>query len=203
MAAPRVALVTGAAKRVGAAIARRLHAAGYDLALHHRHSGPEMAALVAELEAARPFSTLVLKAELADAAALPDLVTATEAHFGRLDALVNNASSFYPTPFGTIGEGEWDDLVDSISGSDDDDAVAATQTNLPRKDVSTPTTTQTKTETKTSSDTDKPTTSEYTRKSTYTSYGVRNGGHGVSDPSGRGRREANRRRRSWPSGISP
>ena len=74
------------------------------------------------------------------------------------------------------GCGEWDDLVDSISGSDDDDAVAATQTNLPRKDVSTPTTTQTKTETKTSSDTDKPTTSEYTRKSTYTSYGVRNGG---------------------------
>jgi len=75
------------------------------------------------------------------------------------------------------GCGEWDDLVDSISGSDDDDAVAATQTNLPRKDVSTPTTTtDTKTETKTSSDTDKPTTSEYTRKSTYTSYGVRNGG---------------------------
>ncbi|MBW8310915.1 MAG: pteridine reductase [Rhizobium sp.] len=108
-----VALVTGAAKRVGAAIARRLHAAGYDLALHHRHSGPEMAALVAELEAARPFSTLVLKVELADAAALPDLVTATEAHFGRLDALVNNASAFRPTPIGRATAADWDELFAS------------------------------------------------------------------------------------------
>lgn len=108
-----VALVTGAAKRVGAAIARRLHAAGYDLALHHRHSGAEMAALVAELEAARPFSTLVLKAELADAAALPDLVTATEAHFGRLDALVNNASAFRPTPLGHATPADWDELFAS------------------------------------------------------------------------------------------
>lgn len=108
-----VALVTGAAKRVGAAIARRLHAAGYDLALHHRHSGAEMAALVAELEAARPFSTLVLRAELADAAALPDLVTATEAHFGRLDALVNNASAFRPTPLGHATPADWDELFAS------------------------------------------------------------------------------------------
>lgn len=108
-----VALVTGAAKRVGAAIARRLHAAGYDLALHHRHSGPEMAALVAELEAARPFSTLVLKAELADAAALPDLVIATEAHYGRLDALVNNASAFRPTPLGHATPDDWDELFAS------------------------------------------------------------------------------------------
>jgi pteridine reductase len=108
-----VALVTGAAKRVGAAIARRLHAAGYDLALHHRHSGAEMAALVAELEAARPYSTLVLRAELADAAALPDLVTATEAHFGRLDALVNNASAFRPTPLGHATPADWDELFAS------------------------------------------------------------------------------------------
>ncbi|WP_374473773.1 pteridine reductase [Arenimonas sp.] len=108
-----VALVTGAAKRVGAAIARRLHAAGYDLALHHRHSGADMAALVAGLEAARPFSTLVLRAELADAAALPDLVTATEAHFGRLDALVNNASAFRPTPLGHATPADWDELFAS------------------------------------------------------------------------------------------
>jgi len=78
--------------------------------------------------------------------------------------------------------GEWDNLMDSISGSDDDDEVAATQTNLPRKDVSTPPTTgtdtktETKTETKTSSDTNTKTTTEYSRKETYTSYGVRNGG---------------------------
>lgn len=77
------------------------------------------------------------------------------------------------------GCGEWDDLMDSISGSDDDDDVAASQTNLPRKDVSTPTTdtdTDTKTDTKTDEDTDKTTTSEYSHQSTYTSYGVRNGG---------------------------
>ena len=86
MPAP-VALITGAAKRVGASIARRLHVAGYDLVLHHRHSPAEMAALVAELEAARPGSVLVLQAELADADAPAGLVEATLARFGRLDAL--------------------------------------------------------------------------------------------------------------------
>lgn len=105
-----VALITGAAKRVGAVIARRLHAAGFDLALHHRSSGAEMAALVAELEAARPGSTLVLQAELGDAGALPGLVASCEARFGRLDALVNNASAFYPTPIGEATPDDWDQL---------------------------------------------------------------------------------------------
>lgn len=105
-----VALITGAAKRVGAVIARRLHAAGFDLALHHRSSGAEMTALVAELEAARPGSTLVLQAELGDAGALPGLVASCEARFGRLDALVNNASAFYPTPIGQATPDDWDQL---------------------------------------------------------------------------------------------
>lgn len=105
-----VALVTGAAKRVGAVIARRLHAAGYDLALHHRASAGPMSALVADLEQARPGSALVLQAELGDAAALPGLVQACEARFGRLDALVNNASAFYPTPVGEATPAQWDEL---------------------------------------------------------------------------------------------
>ncbi|WP_295363024.1 pteridine reductase [Arenimonas sp.] len=108
-----VALVTGAAKRVGAEIARRLHAAGYDLALHHRRSGAEMATLAAALEAARPGSVLVLQAELSDPAAPEALVQATLARFGRLDALVNNASAFLPTPVGTATQADWDELFAS------------------------------------------------------------------------------------------
>lgn len=108
-----VALVTGAAKRVGAEIARRLHAAGYDLALHHRRSGAEMATLAAGLEAARPGSVLVLQAELSDPAAPEALVQATLARFGRLDALVNNASAFRPTPVGKATQADWDELFAS------------------------------------------------------------------------------------------
>lgn len=108
-----VALVTGAAKRVGAEIARRLHAAGYDLALHHRRSGAEMTALADALEAARPGSVLVLQAELSDPAAPEALVQATLARFGRLDALVNNASAFRPTPVGAATQADWDELFAS------------------------------------------------------------------------------------------
>lgn len=108
-----VALVTGAAKRVGAVIARHLHAAGYDLVLHHRASPAEAAALAAALEAQRPASTLLVQAELGDIAALPALVDAAIARFGRLDALVNNASSFFPTPLGHVSGADWDALMDS------------------------------------------------------------------------------------------
>ena len=104
------ALVTGAARRIGAAIARRLHAAGYDLALHYRDSEADMQALAAELEAARPGSTRVLQADLAQFDRLPELVAKAVGHFGRLDALVNNASGFFPTPFGTVTPQQWDDL---------------------------------------------------------------------------------------------
>lgn len=86
-----VVLVTGAARRIGAAIARELHAAGCRLALHYRHSAADMQALCEELEAHRASSTLSLRADLADAAAAPALVEAAVARFGRLDALVNNA----------------------------------------------------------------------------------------------------------------
>lgn len=106
----RVALVTGAARRVGAVIARTLHGAGYDLALHFRHSQVELDALRGELETARAGSTLAVQADLAVAEQLPGLVAATVARFGRLDALVNNASVFYPTPVGAIDPARCDEL---------------------------------------------------------------------------------------------
>lgn len=108
-----VALVTGAGKRVGAAIARRLHAAGYDLALHCRRSRAELDALCAELDGERAASTLALEAELANVEALPDLVDAALERYGRLDLLVNNASAFYPTPVGTVTAAQWDELFAS------------------------------------------------------------------------------------------
>lgn len=115
MSAPArpVALVTGSARRIGAVIARTLHAAGYDLALHYRSSRAGMEMLVAELEAARPRSTLVLQADLAEFDRLPELVAHTIGRFGRLDALVNNASSFHPTPIGRTTPTQWDGLFAS------------------------------------------------------------------------------------------
>ena len=105
-----VALVTGSARRIGAAIARALHAAGYDLALHYRSSSDDVDALAAELERARPGSTLRLQADLAEFDRLPELVAHTVGRFGRLDALVNNASGFYPTPVGEATQAQWDAL---------------------------------------------------------------------------------------------
>ncbi|MCY7354584.1 MAG: pteridine reductase [Lysobacter sp.] len=105
-----VALITGAAKRIGAAIARRLHAEGHDLALHYRDSAAEMDALLAELNANRADSAIALRADLAEFDRLPELIANTVGRFGRLDALVNNASAFFPTPFGKATPQHWDDL---------------------------------------------------------------------------------------------
>ena len=104
------ALVTGSARRIGAAIARRLHAAGFDLALHYRDSAGEAQALASELESARAGSVVLLQADLAQFDRLPELVAKAVGRFGRLDALVNNASAFYPTPFGTTTPAQWDEL---------------------------------------------------------------------------------------------
>ena len=105
-----VALVTGSARRIGAAIARALHAAGYDLALHYRSSSDDVDALAAELERVRPGSTVRLQADLAEFDRLPELVAQTVGRFGRLDALVNNASGFFPTPVGEATPAQWDAL---------------------------------------------------------------------------------------------
>ncbi|MBJ7575276.1 pteridine reductase [Luteimonas sp. MC1828] len=108
-----VALVTGAARRLGAAIARRLHADGHDLALHWRSSGDDARALAAELETARPDSVLLLQADLAEFDRLPELVARTIGRFGRLDALINNASAFSPTAVGSTTPAQWDELFAS------------------------------------------------------------------------------------------
>ncbi len=108
-----IALITGAGRRVGAVIARTLHAAGYDLALHYRHSGDDARALADELERQRACSTLLLQAELAELSALPRMIEQLLAHYGRLDALVNNASTFYPTPLGTATPMQWNELFSS------------------------------------------------------------------------------------------
>ncbi len=108
-----VALVTGSAKRIGATIARTLHAAGYDLALHCRSSRSELDALAAEFEAARPGSTFTQQADLTEFDRLPELIAHAIGRFGRLDALVNNASTFHPTPIGQATPAQWDTLFAS------------------------------------------------------------------------------------------
>lgn len=109
----KTALITGGAKRVGAASARLLHAAGANLMIHYRSSATEARALQAELNAIRPESVALIQADLLDIGGLPSLVNRTVATFGGLDVLLNNASSFYPTPVGTIGEEDWIDLMGS------------------------------------------------------------------------------------------
>lgn len=108
-----VALITGAAKRVGRVIAKTLHAAGYDLALHYRNSKAEAEQLKCELEALREDSILLLEAELAQTAELPKLVLRTVQRYGRLDALINNASAFYATEVGRTTDVQWDELFAS------------------------------------------------------------------------------------------
>lgn len=107
------ALVTGGARRVGAAIVRRLHAAGARVVVHCHRSRTEAEALAAELNTQRAGSVVVAAADLLDTAALPGLVRQALAAFGRLDLLVNNASSFFETPLATINEAQWQDLIGS------------------------------------------------------------------------------------------
>src|SRR4051794_31407763 len=107
----KAALITGAARRVGAAIARKLHAAGANIVLHYRSSVEAAEAISKELNEQRPNSVVIVEADLLDVGqlqALPEIATST---FGSLDILVNNASTFYPTPVGDITEIDWHDLM--------------------------------------------------------------------------------------------
>jgi pteridine reductase len=108
-----VVLITGAARRVGAEIARTLHAAGARVVLHYRASSHEADRLAADLNARRENSALALRCDLRDMTGLAAMVDEAIAHFGHLDALVNNASSFFSTAVGSIDEAMWDDLMGS------------------------------------------------------------------------------------------
>jgi pteridine reductase len=107
----KTVLITGGARRVGAAIARALHAAGANLAIHFRTSAHDAATLAAELNDKRAKSAATIRADLLDVANLGLLVDFATRHFGALDVLVNNASTFYPTKIGEITPAAWDDLV--------------------------------------------------------------------------------------------
>lgn len=109
----KVVLITGGAKRVGAAICRRLHGAGANLLIHYRSSAAEAEALRDELNRVRPESAALIQADLNQIDRLPELVAAAKARYGRLDVLINNASSFYPTAVGEICEKDWQDLIGS------------------------------------------------------------------------------------------
>jgi len=109
--AGHTALVTGGARRVGAGIVRALHGAGANVVIHCHRSLSAARALAAELESTRPDSTAVIVRDLLDTAALPGLIGEASDCFAALHLLVNNASTFYPTPLGGITSAQWDDLI--------------------------------------------------------------------------------------------
>lgn len=113
MSTAPVVLITGAARRVGAAIARELHAAGACVMLHYGKSRSEAEALADELNSRRSGSAASVGGDLTDMSAVDPIMARTRAAFGRLDALVNNASSFFPTALGAIDEAAWHDLMGS------------------------------------------------------------------------------------------
>jgi pteridine reductase len=107
----KTVLITGSARRVGATMVRTLHGAGANLVIHCRQSMKDAEALAGELNATRDNSAAIVQADLLDIAKLPALVEFSVRSFGRLDVLVNNASTFYPTKIGEITPAAWDDLM--------------------------------------------------------------------------------------------
>lgn len=109
----KIALITGSAKRIGSGIARYLHAKGLKIVIHFRRSEAEAQSLTQALNALRADSAVAFQADLNDFASYQPLIEQAASHWGRLDALINNASMFYPTPLGKITEANWDDLMAS------------------------------------------------------------------------------------------
>ena len=109
----KVALITGAAHRIGAEMAHQLHQAGMNIALHYRNSKEKAEALAAKLNAARPDSVCLIQANLLETNTLPNVIAAATKPWQRLDVLINNASTFYPTAISSATEADWDDLIGS------------------------------------------------------------------------------------------
>jgi len=109
----KTALITGASRRIGAVIARTLHSAGMNITLHYRGSKDEAEAMAEAFNTTRENSCIALRLDLHDTTSLPQLIEQSQQHWGRLDCLVNNASSFYPTHVGKMTEQHWDDLMGS------------------------------------------------------------------------------------------
>ncbi|MDF2177602.1 pteridine reductase [Aliiglaciecola sp. CAU 1673] len=109
----KVIFISGSAKRLGAAMAKHLHSLGYNLVLHCRQSTEQAEALATNLNTLRSNSAKVVSADLCDMGNLANLAKQIVACFGRLDGLINNASSFYPTPMGQIRLEDWQQLVGS------------------------------------------------------------------------------------------
>lgn len=111
MSKPKVVLITGAARRVGAEMVRHLHQAGMNIILHYRSSSEDATALADSLNTQRANSVKLLKGDLKEYRSIPQLVEQGIALFGQIDALINNASSFYPTDLKDVTEEIWEDLV--------------------------------------------------------------------------------------------
>jgi pteridine reductase len=107
----KVVLITGAARRVGAIMARKLQAAGANVMIHYRSSSTEARALSSELNSLRGGSAALVTGDLLEVKRMADIVETTVKTFGQLDVLINNASTFYPTPIGEITENHWNDLL--------------------------------------------------------------------------------------------
>lgn len=107
----KVVLITGGARRIGARIARTLHQAGMRLIIHYRSSDSEARALQKELVSGRAHSVTLVKGDLLDVSDITQVIEQAVDAYGRLDAVINNASTFYPTPVGEVSEAQWDDLI--------------------------------------------------------------------------------------------
>lgn len=113
MEAPKVVLVTGAARRIGACVVETFHRQGFRVVIHYNHSRDEALALESRLNAARPDSAECLRADFTSHVDVDRLGQEALSAFGQLDVLINNASSFYPTGFGECTQTHWDELIDS------------------------------------------------------------------------------------------
>lgn len=112
-ASNKTILITGGAKRIGRQMALTLHAKGHNIVVHYRSSANAASQLIEELNVQRPGSALMVQGDLLDIGCIPRLVEACVSEFGQLDVLINNASSFYPTPIELLENDFWNDLVGS------------------------------------------------------------------------------------------